>query len=476
MIHITYFFLKSKLINLIEINIFNNINFWKITLLLNNFKYNLIIILIILIFFKKKQNIFYKNIFFNFLFLILIIFNVNTIIQFSKYGNQLTFFKKYNTALLNGIINVHTWLTFVCYSFIIIFILISVYLYTFKKMYLNIFFFKNFKKWFYFYSIFTAIFLGCFWSFQQLNWGGWWNWDLVELLSLIFFFTILYLIHNNFKNIFNIIFFKKIIIIFLSSLIIVRGNFLSSIHSFNESNFLKWFLMKFLIIFIFVQIFLTFTPKFKKIFLKNKLSYFNNHLYVIYFYVTFCLIKSLFFSNSGIDYLNFLQICFFLLGVFFLIYVNSSKFYKRKNSKNFSRIFHTFFLLIIIIIFFLKSGSFYFVFWSETHKSDQFYKWFATFFLSSDFFLETSTNEIFFFFKKEDLFYQFYFKNLNFFFENFIHIIKNNINSSNLFFQKYLSIQKNVIFFFYKNFFLTIFLLCFFLMFYRFFKIKIKIN
>lgn len=42
-----------------------------------------------------------------------------------------------------------------------------------------------------------AIFLGGFWSLQELNWGGWWNWDVLELGSLVLWLLFVSFAHQK---------------------------------------------------------------------------------------------------------------------------------------------------------------------------------------------------------------------------------------------------------------------------------------
>ena len=89
-----------------------------------------------------------------------------------------------NTNLLNGLMLVHPILLYFFYT---------LYLLKFK---INLFT-KYCKIWkWYSYNtknitillmIYIPIVLGCWWAEQELSWGGWWSWDLVDLLALNFF-------------------------------------------------------------------------------------------------------------------------------------------------------------------------------------------------------------------------------------------------------------------------------------------------
>lgn len=85
-------------------------------------------------------------------------------------------------------------------------------------------------------SILIAIVLGSWWAQQELNWGGWWSWDLVELGSLIFAIFFISLYHTqNYTYIFS--FKSSLIFFFFFFFIGIRTNLFLSVHSFiNEAN------------------------------------------------------------------------------------------------------------------------------------------------------------------------------------------------------------------------------------------------
>lgn len=45
-----------------------------------------------------------------------------------------------------------------------------------------------------------TIFFGSWWAHQELNWGGYWNWDIIETSSLLFFVLLLIWIHTNYST------------------------------------------------------------------------------------------------------------------------------------------------------------------------------------------------------------------------------------------------------------------------------------
>ena len=138
-----------------------------------------------------------------------------------------------NTNLLNGLMLVHPILLYFFYTF---------YLLKFK---INLFT-KYCKIWkWYSYNtknitillmIYISIILGCWWAEQELSWGGWWSWDLVELLALNFFIYLVVHIHNvQIQHTsplqigsYTVVFFFVLII----AIIVVRFNIINSIHNF----------------------------------------------------------------------------------------------------------------------------------------------------------------------------------------------------------------------------------------------------
>lgn len=140
-----------------------------------------------------------------------------------------------NTNLLNGVMLIHPPILYFFYSF--------------SAVVLYEYFFRNtlFKKFFYLKEFYPAIViylilfttaLGCWWAEQELSWGGWWNWDFVEILAIIYVFNILKYLHSsdgynyevNMKNA------KFLMAIMLVSICSVRFNLINSVHNFVASD------------------------------------------------------------------------------------------------------------------------------------------------------------------------------------------------------------------------------------------------
>lgn len=78
-----------------------------------------------------------------------------------------------------------------------------------------------------------SIFLGSWWAQQELDWGGWWNWDFVEIISLnvlVFIILNLHKLYNNLTLTLINLFIMCLLIILFSTFI--RYNVFPSIHNF----------------------------------------------------------------------------------------------------------------------------------------------------------------------------------------------------------------------------------------------------
>jgi len=167
-------------------SVFVNFYIFKFIFYLNNPKLNLVLMLVFLISLSKSNNLKTNLI----LICILLFCFLNKPIY-----TIFLFLKKYliiNTTLTNGLSLIHPTLVLITYVLLLENVLNKS---TFKLTMV----FKN--RIFYLFGViisFFALILGSFWAQQELNWGGWWNWDVVELILLIFFFRFLVFYHLNF--------------------------------------------------------------------------------------------------------------------------------------------------------------------------------------------------------------------------------------------------------------------------------------
>ena len=181
-----------------------------------------------------------------------------------------------NVNLINGLIIIHPIFMYITY---VLFICVYFYFKKFnKKPNLLLKFIQSKKVFFNLFSFF-ALFLGSYWAQQELNWGGWWNWDFVELISFLFFIKSVYLLHININKNLNIL-----VLLYLNSInflilffVLVRIDILNSIHSFNSLNFLNLNLNILTLVYI-LYIFFIFIKKIKNMY---KYIYINKKLVII---------------------------------------------------------------------------------------------------------------------------------------------------------------------------------------------------
>lgn len=488
-------FSRHKILNLLDINNYNGVFLWKYTNLLNNLSINLIVILFLIFFililtnfFKKEHSVYYV------LIIYYLIFYKNTV---NAYFIKITIpliYKKINMALLNGILNIHPWITFMCYS-LLLFFLISFF---FRKDDIKRWFFrKNFVKYRLIILVTCSIFLGSYWAFQELSWGGWWNWDIVELISLNLFFFSLLIAHNNYINIFykniNI---KKFILIFLISIIIIRFNLLNSIHSFIDTNNNKMFLKNFVVICIYTYIFYIFFRKyiikhslFKK---KSYFIYFNMHIITIIIYASYHFFNVFFFKNDFTEFSIFFEfvflcfLCFCLVSflnlklnksyhVFYNVYPNNFliilyfyiKYNIIKQDATFFKKYHITLIMSFIIIYFLKiyfnsKSIFIEIYFYKNHNTLYFYN-------NNNFFKKINMR------MQENIFLKNMFYNFNINIEFKSHYYKNTLVYFYNFFIKVIKPNSNFFIILYSNLFFVIVFLITYVIVVRVIK-NIKIN
>lgn len=109
------------------------------------------------------------------------------------------------------------------------------------------------------WAIFTVgLFLGSWWAYYELGWGGWWFWDPVENLALIPWMNIITSIHVLiiYKKVYKLerLFFMILIFNFFFSIIgtfLIRLGLLNSVHSFADLNNIHFTVISLLGIIIF---------------------------------------------------------------------------------------------------------------------------------------------------------------------------------------------------------------------------------
>ncbi len=136
-----------------------------------------------------------------------------------------------NTTLQNGLLNIHPIYIYNTYIFVVLFWLSSYKWYhtnsTLQNTITNTFT--------YLCIILSGVYLGAFWASQELNWGGFWSWDPVELVSLFLIFWFLLYFHNNSGRFLNRPF-NHVLIAIMIIYFIIRLGVITTIHSFVRMN------------------------------------------------------------------------------------------------------------------------------------------------------------------------------------------------------------------------------------------------
>ena len=119
-----------------------------------------------------------------------------------------------------------------------------------------------------------TFFLGSWWAAQELNWGFWWNWDIVEVSLLVLTLNIIFFTHQFLLNKFSSISLRFIFFYIISQItcyfLLTKVDIFSSVHSFNVFTFLeKWFIYFFLfLLYLFFKTTINFLTNFN--FFKKK--------------------------------------------------------------------------------------------------------------------------------------------------------------------------------------------------------------
>ena len=207
----------------------------------------------------------------------------------------------YNTTLFNGLLLVHPICLYLSYAYIL-------YMYAVTKKqkrgaveYFTVFCQKN-KKFLTFSLV--ALVLGCWWAQQEVSWGGWWNWDPIEIIALLALLVSLIVTHLNYKHQ-NLIFFLRptLFIFVITTYFVSRYDILNSIHSFalasKSQNYLE---MKIIVLY---GILLT---QFNYFFKKNQLKRYFKTAAVVYtiFYCYFSFIILTVLYNIGLNNIGLL--------------------------------------------------------------------------------------------------------------------------------------------------------------------------
>lgn len=196
----------------------------------NDAYYNILLFIILLTirFFIIKINYNYNYILSIIIVSTTIVFIINTTIYNieinSWHSNSLI------STLTNGLLVVHPLCLYLYYSlFLLSLLLLSHFFYKNKKVIIFNSYPSN-KQ--YCYNIgLLALLLGSWWSHQELNWGGLWSWDLVEIFLVIIIIYSLHIVHIDYTRS-SIIKIILLLINFSIYIVSIRYNLINSIHNF----------------------------------------------------------------------------------------------------------------------------------------------------------------------------------------------------------------------------------------------------
>nr|QLI42461.1 heme maturase [Pseudocohnilembus persalinus] len=379
---LVYFFNMKNLVFFLENYSFNED---KLIILLENItriEYNYFFILLFL---SYLYFILFSNINFTMVIVITVcLLNLNYCFAFQDFYSFLFQQFRFNTKLLNGLFLIHPFIVYFFYASIIGLSFLFLYWFKFR------FYFSKFQEVKYFslpilkyllcisfFGIF-AIMLGSWWAFQEINWNGWWSWDLIEIVNLLLILNILGLIHRKkilLKSITLFSFSSPILSLFFLPLFFMgvsRFNLVNSLHSFvlldNFSQF--YFIVEIFLLILFFTILVNkiieirgkVTPYFL-----NNCDLLNNFFYVFFIIFFYKLLYELFifFFNlqSFLEYFYYFKHYLNFLIIAMLTIVNSY-------ILNFSFFFFNFFLISFIEVFLIFS-----VFLIFYKKSWSFFKW-----------------------------------------------------------------------------------------------------
>lgn len=215
--------------------------------------------------------LYYNNLFLVTILLLLVNFFFNT-------GNYIFLFSscfmlkttpELNIPLSNIIFSIHPVITYIYLIFGLLSLQLNVKFNFFKK---NIFFLN------------LSMFLGGIWSLQEFNWGGWWNWDLIEVYIFLIVYFYIFLTHSNKKTISMLMHYFLFWFLVISYYIICNKlGINTSIHSFIKS---KFYVNYYYLILILIYALLFFYNFNYSLFLILSLLFINNVVDSLFFFKT----------------------------------------------------------------------------------------------------------------------------------------------------------------------------------------------
>ena len=131
----------------------------------------------------------FRLVYFTFLFILTYLFIIT--IGFTC-SNLFFVFNEFplNPLLANSLVGIHPPLYLVIFFFSTLFVLLT-YLFP------NLLTFRVLSLYrLTFIYLFICLFLGCWWAFQETYWGGWWFWEVSELLIIFLIILVLLFLHS----------------------------------------------------------------------------------------------------------------------------------------------------------------------------------------------------------------------------------------------------------------------------------------
>lgn len=153
----------------------------------------------------------------------------------SNFFIDLFVYESYNPLLFNSLNKIHPAIFHTVLVWVLIPILSNKYLkytsYRFIKL-------SSFVYVLTIYLVIT-IFFGSWWAVQEGTWGGWWDWDPSEVLSLVVLTYLIYILHSSYYLNLYIFFYKSVTSLFILIVIYFIGLqliFGLTNHNFGNSN------------------------------------------------------------------------------------------------------------------------------------------------------------------------------------------------------------------------------------------------
>lgn len=274
-----------------------------------NFYYMVIFFIIFFIpIFTTKSNLFFKK---SLMTLILVVYIFMWeyfdyfYLNFYLFDNHLLL-ENYNMLLNNSVNKIHPFILYMSLTFLVFSSFTTVT--SMNIIHVNtISTIKTFSFVETFLLLYSTLFLGGWWAFQEGSWGGWWDWDVSEMFGLCISYMFLKTIHTK-KSFYNINYFiisvRRVVYILFIFYFFMQLNFNLISHNFNlhiSRNFMITFiyfslLVGLVFILCMTSLKLSYTNQNYLYTLKIKLKDTNHRLFFYYIIcsITFILLLSTF--------------------------------------------------------------------------------------------------------------------------------------------------------------------------------------